>query len=72
MKSARRPACSRPCSNSPAHLASPPWERSFFAAFADHLPTHALAITAWVCLLPLAATFLLVFKLPMHAREPHT
>ena len=42
----------------------------FFSAFAGHLPTHALAITAWACLVPLAATFLLLFKLPMHAREP--
>jgi EmrB/QacA subfamily drug resistance transporter len=42
----------------------------FFSAFAGHLPTHALAITAWACLVPLAVTFLLVFKLPMRAREP--
>src|SRR5580658_7042492 len=42
----------------------------FFSAFGGHLPTHALAVTAWACLVPLAATFLLVFKLPMHAREP--
>jgi EmrB/QacA subfamily drug resistance transporter len=42
----------------------------FFSAFNVHLPTHALAITAWACLVPLAATFLLLFKLPMHAREP--
>ncbi len=42
----------------------------FFSAFAGHLPTHALAITAWACLVPLAATFLLLFNLPMHAREP--
>ncbi len=41
----------------------------FFSAFDGHLPTHALAITAWACLVPLAATFLLLFKLPMHARE---
>jgi EmrB/QacA subfamily drug resistance transporter len=38
----------------------------FFSAFDGHLPTHALAITAWACLVPLAATFLLLFKLPMH------
>jgi hypothetical protein len=44
----------------------------FFSAFGDHLPTHALAITAWACLAPLAITFLLLFKLPMHAREPQT
>jgi EmrB/QacA subfamily drug resistance transporter len=43
----------------------------FFSAFDVHLPTHALAITAWACLVPLAITFLLLFKLPMHAREPH-
>jgi EmrB/QacA subfamily drug resistance transporter len=42
----------------------------FFSAFDGHLPTHALAVTAWACLVPLAATSLLVFKLPMHAREP--
>jgi MFS family permease len=41
----------------------------FFAAFDGHLPTHALAVTAWACLVPLTATFLLVFKLPMRARE---
>jgi EmrB/QacA subfamily drug resistance transporter len=44
----------------------------FFSAFDGHLPTHALAITAWACLVPLAATFLLLFKLPMHARQPQT
>jgi EmrB/QacA subfamily drug resistance transporter len=44
----------------------------FFSAFGHHLPTHALAITAWACLAPLAITFLLVFKLPMRAREPQT
>jgi EmrB/QacA subfamily drug resistance transporter len=42
----------------------------FFSAFDGHPPTHALAITAWACLVPLAATFLFLFKLPMHAREP--
>jgi predicted MFS family arabinose efflux permease len=42
----------------------------FFSAFDGHFPMHALAVTAWACLVPLAATFLLVFKLPMHAREP--
>jgi EmrB/QacA subfamily drug resistance transporter len=41
----------------------------FFSAFDGRFPTHALAITAWACLVPLAATFLLLFKLPMHARE---
>jgi EmrB/QacA subfamily drug resistance transporter len=42
----------------------------FFSSLEGHLPTHALAITAWACLVPLAATFLLVSKLPMRAREP--
>ncbi len=44
----------------------------FFSAFEGHLPTHALAITAWACLVPLVVTFLLVFRLPMHAREPQS
>jgi predicted MFS family arabinose efflux permease len=44
----------------------------FFSAFDGHVPTHALAITAWACLVPLVATFLLVFRLPMHAREPQS
>jgi EmrB/QacA subfamily drug resistance transporter len=43
----------------------------FFSAFDHHLPPEALQITAWACLVPLAAAFLLVFRLPMHARaEP--
>ena len=42
----------------------------FFSALGGHLPTHALAITAWACLVPLAATFVLLFKLPMRARQP--
>jgi EmrB/QacA subfamily drug resistance transporter len=42
----------------------------FFSAFGDHLPTDALAITAWACLVPLAAAFGLIFLLPMRAREP--
>ena len=41
----------------------------FFSAFSGHLPSHALAITAWACLVPLVAAFLLVFRLPMQARE---
>ena len=42
----------------------------FFARLTNgHLPTDALAITAWVCLIPLALTFVLAFKLPMRARE---
>jgi predicted MFS family arabinose efflux permease len=42
----------------------------FFSAFEHHLPTDALAITAWACLVPLAAAFGLIFRLPMWAREP--
>jgi EmrB/QacA subfamily drug resistance transporter len=41
----------------------------FFSAFGHHPPTYALEITAWVCLVPLAAAFVLVFRLPMHPRE---
>jgi MFS family permease len=42
----------------------------FFAAFGDgHLPTHALAATAWACLVPMVVAFALIFLLPMHARE---
>jgi MFS family permease len=41
----------------------------FFSAFDHHLPPDALQITAWACLAPLAAAFILVFRLPMHARE---
>jgi EmrB/QacA subfamily drug resistance transporter len=41
----------------------------FFSVFGHHLATDALQITAWACLAPLAAAFLLVFRLPMHARE---
>jgi EmrB/QacA subfamily drug resistance transporter len=37
----------------------------FFSAFGAHLPTHALAVTAWACLVPLVACFLLIFRLPM-------
>jgi hypothetical protein len=43
----------------------------FFSAFGHHLPPEALEITAWACLAPLSAAFLLVFRLPMHAREQH-
>ena len=42
----------------------------FFSAVAAHPPTHALAITAWACLVPVAAAFALIFRLPMHARAP--
>ena len=41
----------------------------FFSTFDHHRPTDALRVTAWACLVPLAAAFLLVFRLPMHARE---
>ena len=41
----------------------------FFSAFGHHLPSHALQITAWACLVPLAAAFVLVFRLPTHPRE---
>jgi EmrB/QacA subfamily drug resistance transporter len=42
----------------------------FFSGFDGRLPSHALEITAWACLVPLVATFVLLFKLPMHARQP--
>jgi EmrB/QacA subfamily drug resistance transporter len=35
------------------------------------LPSDALTTTAWVCLIPIAITFVLVFRLPMRAREEH-
>lgn len=41
----------------------------FFSAFGHHLPSYALRITAWACLAPLTVAFLLVFRLPTHARE---
>jgi EmrB/QacA subfamily drug resistance transporter len=41
----------------------------FFSTFSHHLPADALRVTAWCCLAPLAAAFLLVFRLPRHARE---
>ena len=40
----------------------------FFSTFDHNLPTDALRLTAWACLVPLAAAFLLVFRLPMHPR----
>jgi EmrB/QacA subfamily drug resistance transporter len=43
----------------------------FFSTFDHHLPTDALRVTAWACLVPLVAAFLLVFRLPMHPREDH-
>ena len=41
----------------------------FFSQFSHHLPADALRVTAWCCLVPLAAAFLLVFRLPKQARE---
>jgi EmrB/QacA subfamily drug resistance transporter len=41
----------------------------FFASFDHHLATDALQITALASLVPLAAAFALVFRLPMHALE---
>jgi MFS family permease len=41
----------------------------FFSVLGHHLPPDALQITAWICLAPLAVAFLLVFRLPMNARE---
>ena len=37
----------------------------FFSAFGHSLPPHALQVTAWCCLAPLAAAFAFVFLLPM-------
>ncbi len=36
---------------------------------AGHLPTEGLTATAWACLVPLAIAALLIFRLPMKARE---
>jgi EmrB/QacA subfamily drug resistance transporter len=41
----------------------------FFSTFGHHAAPDALRITAWACLVPLVVAFLLVFRLPMHARE---
>ena len=41
----------------------------FFSVLgAARVPTSSLATTSWVCLIPLAITFALVFRLPMKAR----
>ena len=40
----------------------------FFSVLGHHLATDALRITAWACLLPLAAAFALVFRLPWQPR----
>src|ERR1700677_71777 len=44
----------------------------FFSPPGTHLPPHALAITAWACLVPVALAFALIFRLPMRARESQT
>ncbi len=42
----------------------------FFSRFAgQHLPTSALSATAWAALVPLTLTAVLIFRLPMRARE---
>ncbi|HLI59851.1 MAG TPA: MFS transporter [Solirubrobacteraceae bacterium] len=41
----------------------------FFSRFPAHPATDALQILAWACLVPIAAAFALVFRLPMRARE---
>ncbi len=38
----------------------------FFSVFEHHPATDALRVTSWLCLVPLAAAFALVFRLPMH------
>lgn len=40
----------------------------FLSGFGAHLPTHALEVTAWACLVPVALAFALVFRLPERAR----
>jgi hypothetical protein len=44
----------------------------FLSGFSAHLPTHALQVTAWACLVPIALAFALVFRLPMRARAQST
>jgi EmrB/QacA subfamily drug resistance transporter len=44
----------------------------FLSGFGDHLPTHALQVTAWACMVPLALAFALVFRLPIRARKEST
>ncbi|HTU28230.1 MAG TPA: MFS transporter [Solirubrobacteraceae bacterium] len=41
----------------------------FFSVFGHHLATDALQITAWASLAPLLGAFLLIFRLPMRARD---
>ena len=40
----------------------------FFALFEHHPATDALRVTSWLSLLPLAAAFICVYLLPIHAR----
>jgi len=44
----------------------------FLSGIGHHLPTRAMEITTWACLVPLAIAFALVFRLPMHARPEQT
>lgn len=41
----------------------------FLTSLGASLPTHALAVTAWACLVPIAAAFVLIFRLPMNVRK---
>ena len=41
----------------------------FFSSFDHHVASEALGVTTWACLAPLAAAFVLLFRLPMHPRE---
>jgi hypothetical protein len=40
-----------------------------FSKLGPQLPTQALSKTAWLCLIPLAVSFVLAFRLPRRARE---
>jgi EmrB/QacA subfamily drug resistance transporter len=44
----------------------------FFSTFRHHVATDALRVTAWVCLIPLAAAFAFVFRLPRQPRQEDT
>jgi hypothetical protein len=44
----------------------------FLSTFGHHAAPEALRATSWACLAPLAVAFVLVFRLPMHAREEKT
>ena len=41
----------------------------FFSKLGPQLPTQVLSRTVWLCLIPLAVTFALAFRLPRRARE---